>query len=243
MAVQWFTLELGGVQEKMLNKVIVPIAAFCIFTFASTASASVMGTLDLSSGANTVTVTGTTITWNGDFTVSNSTTLNYDGGMTVPGGTQGVIKNLGPLPTSNFMTFPTIPALIFDLTGLGPGSSNTTCAGLTVGESCSVFSGSPFVLTATSTGTSVFLSATGTVTDGTVPISTWVGTYSEPITGLTPAQIQTMILAPNGSVTEPYAGNFILTLGTLTPEPSTAPLLAMAGCLVFALFRRKRNRA
>lgn len=224
------------------------LMALGIINMGPMASASVMGLLDMSAGANTVTVSGTTITWTGDFTVSNTTTLTYDGGKTVPGGTQGVLKNLPPAPpVSAFITFVGLGANspVFNLASMGSGSANFTCTGLTVGESCSVFKGSPFVLTDTATGTTVGLAATGTVTDGTVPISDWIGQFSEPISGLSPEEIKTIILA-GGSVTKPYSGEFSATFEIVahTPEPGTMSLLTFAGgCLLFALFGRKRSQS
>lgn len=224
----------------------IALMALGMISMGRMASASVTGTLDLSAGANTVTVTGTTITWNGDFTVSNTTTLTYDGGLTLPGGTQGVLKNLPPNPpVLGFITFPTVPTLVFNLGTLGPGDSNTVCTGLAVGDSCSTFAGSPFVLTRSPTGTDVSLSADGTVIDGTLPISTWMGQFTEPITGLSPAAIQAIILSGN-SITKPYSGEFVATIeqsGPPTPEPGTMSLLTLAGgCLLFALFGRKRSQ-
>jgi hypothetical protein len=225
----------------MKARLTLALAGFGILALSPLASASVLGQLDLSSGANTVTVTADSVTWNGPFTVTSNTTLTYDGGTPVTTGTQGQLANLPPASQPNFVTFPSIPSLSFSLLTVDPGSSNLDCATLALFESCSVEAGSHIVLTLTPTGTTVSLSASGTATDGTLPISDWEGVFSQPIVGFTPAEIQAAI-GKLGSVTQPYSANFVVTLESTVPEPSTASMLAFAsGCLGFALVRRQRS--
>jgi hypothetical protein len=77
-----------------------------------------------------------------------------------------------------------------------------------------------------------------------VPDSNWIGTFTEPITGVTPETIQSQILGKK-SVTEPYAGDIIVTITSTTPEPASAAMLGLGGaaCLVVGLIRRKRIKA
>jgi hypothetical protein len=138
------------------------------------------------------------------------------------------------------MTFTGATGLDFTLTGLGPGTSDTTCAGLGIGGSCSVVNGSPFVLTSNGVGGSnVYLVAFGTVTDGTGTTSTWTGEFSQPLSTLTPAEIQTAILG-GGSVSSPFSGDFDVTIGSAVPEPGTSSLLAIGlGLLGLALYKKR----
>src|SRR5579871_1316536 len=160
----------------MKSKVIVPALASAALGLAISpgASADVVGVLDIGS-AGTVTVSSTAITFNGGDVTTPATTLTYNAGTPLGSGVMGSLTNLtGTLPVASFMTFTGTP-LRFDLTTLGPGSSNTACGSLTLGGSCSVFAGSPFILTLTSAGTAVALAAAGIVHDATSTISTWSG--------------------------------------------------------------------
>jgi hypothetical protein len=214
-----------------------------------------MGTLAIGSGPNTVSVGVTSITWNGQFQVSGTTDLTYDSPtQTLPIGSDGNLVDLTtatPLPVADFMTFTAAPDLAFDLMGIGPGSSNTTCAGLALFASCSVFAGSPFVLTQESTGTEIDLAAFGTATDNTSDVSAWFGQFSTTITSLkgftgviTPADIQSFFQSnPTGLITSPYSGTFIATF-TAIPEPSSLLMSLIGGSLIlFAMSRRQsKNR-
>jgi hypothetical protein len=88
-------------------------------------------------------------------------------------------------------------ALLYTVLSLGPGSANTNCLNLTIGNSCSLFAGSPIMLTDNATGTTVTLAASGTATDG-AGVSTWQGLFQVPITGMFPSQIQ-QFFCPNGT--------------------------------------------
>ncbi len=110
-----------------------------------TASASVVGSLQLNGGA--VTVGAASLTWEGFATVNPFSNLTYGAGIPVPTGNTSTvdIMNLPPatLPDINFMLFTLVPSLHFDLSSIGPGVANTNCAL----PPCSVFAGSPLILT------------------------------------------------------------------------------------------------
>ncbi|MEZ5353880.1 MAG: PEP-CTERM sorting domain-containing protein [Bryobacteraceae bacterium] len=184
----------------------------------------------------------------GSFEVGSGTTLTYDAGTPVAQFDDGVIRDLPPATPGaggiGFMTFVTHAGLSFDLTGLGPGSGNTNCATAVLnGQSCSVFPGSPFVLTADGFGNStVTLRAFGKATDNTPAPSYWIGSFTTQI-GLTPLQIQQRILRrgpgcvpnPNFTLQSSYSGRFT---ATTIPEPGTAAMIGLAFLGVGLLRRR-----
>jgi hypothetical protein len=188
-----------------------------------------------------VSLTETSITWLPSGTVAGTgciatgtgTNLSYSGGLLGPGVT-GNIANVaaGSGPVDQFMTFQGT-TLDFVLTFLGPGSSNTNCATLSVGQSCSVIAGSPFVLTDLGSSTLLGFAAGGTVTDG--GISDWSGVFSTQVNE-TALQIQNTILG-GGSVTSTQSGQFTVQS---VPEPSSLLLLAFGLCSSVGLVRRKR---
>ncbi len=217
-----------------------------------TASATVMGSLQLDGGS--VTVSDQMLTWNGFATVNSATTLTYGAGQTIPSGDDVTLKNLPgslPIPIDMFMAFSGIPMLDFTLDVAGPGSSNTDCSatGLAAnGGECSVFLGSPIVLDQKVGGTVANLAVSGTVSDGT-STANWFGEFSETITSLpgstgviTPAEIQAFFGGPNNlnsaSLTTTFSGTFV---ATITPEPSTITMsLLGGGLLLVALSFRRR---
>ena len=224
------------------------------FLFSVTnASATVTGHLDIANcTGGGVTVTATTI----DFTLpvgggtgciqtGTGTNVAYAGGGPLLPGVAGTILDLtaGGGTVVDFMTFIGNPLLHFDLTGLGPGVNNTTCATTfdPNAASCSVVAGSPFILSPTSTGTSITLSAFGIARDGSLPTSTFSGAFTTQIAGVTPQSIKTTILTTGGSVSSTDSADFVINF-TGVPEPSTISMAALGGLLV-AFAARKRSRA
>jgi hypothetical protein len=208
-------------------KLLIPAlsAAAACLTISPSANATVVGILDINS-TGTVTVTSTAITFSGGDTTTAATTLTYNSGTALGTGVSGSLMNLtGTLPVNSFMTFTGTP-LAFNLTAIGPGSANTTCSGLAVGGSCSVFAGSPFILTLTTTGTAIALSVAGLVHDSTTVVSTWMGDFTTQLAGETPAQIQAIFATPGGSLVAGFSGDFKAV--TNVPEPNTAMLLGAA---------------
>ena len=146
-----------------------------------------------------------------------------------------------PLPVANFLTFAgngiTHATLIYSLTSLGPGSANTNCQTLSIGDSCSVFAGAPLILTRTASGTEANLSVMGFATDG-AGTSAYVGEFQSPISGMTPGQIQ-LFFCPSGTCTpsdfasgktisRSQSGDFV---AATIPEPQTTALV-LGGLLV-----------
>jgi len=233
---------------KILHSKFYMLAASIAFLGASTAMATAIGPLNVANcSGGGVTVSATAITWSPNGTVAGTgcidtglgTNVTYSGG-TLGAGVAGNIKNLvvgGPSPTDQFMTF-TGSSLDFVLTGLGPGSSNTTCSGLAIGASCSVFAGSPFLLTNLGGGnTAVGLSANGTITDGGVT-SFWKGAFTTQL-NLDASTIQSDILAGQ-SITSTHSGQFVVSA---VPEPTTLSMLLFGGLALMGtkLRRRKSN--
>ena len=233
---------------KRVNKKFYILAAVALCGFAGTAMATPVGFLGVANcNGGGVQVNATTVTWlpatlggtAGCIAAGISTTVTYAGGTLAPG-TLGNIKNLtaGGGAVDIFMSFTGTP-LDFVLNGLGPGSGNFTCTGLSVGSSCSVGAGSPFILTNAGSGnTTITLGAFGTVTDGVGPgtgTSNWGGSFSTQI-NQTPDVIQTEIFG-GATVTSTHSGQFQLSS---VPEPATMSMMGI-GLLGLGLIARRRK--
>jgi hypothetical protein len=233
------------------------LAAGAFLLTAQPSFATVSGEL-LTGGNGTLTISATALTFTPNDTtgfsteVAASTNLTFDGcssgALNTPGClTQGegininggaTITSLGPI--ADFLTFQNTPSLIYSLTSYEAGSANTNCAALTVGESCSVFAGSPVVLTLESGGkTSAEFGVAGTVTDGVGAPGNWTGLFTATVNHETPAQLQTLILAGK-AITHTHSGDF--TVSSTVPEPRLISLLALAGlfCVVMVQKRKKQ---
>jgi hypothetical protein len=175
--------------------------------------------------------TATSVDWvppvgqpNGSLATGLGTNVTFTGGPLGPAVLGSVLDLSFATPSlSGFMTFTGFPALAFDLSSVGPGMANTNCAGLSLGQSCSPSSGSPYLLTATSVGTTLTLSVGGVARDVLDGNSTWSGEFTSQF-GLTPAQLQSSLLG-GGALANTYSGSFT---ASSVPEPSSW-LLLVAG--------------
>jgi hypothetical protein len=231
---------------KIVHSKFYMLAGIALLGFSGTAMATAIGPLNVANcSGGGVTVTATTITWSPVGTVGGTgcidtglgTNVTYSGG-TLGAGVAGNIKNLtaGGGVTDQFMTF-TGSTLDFVLTSLGPGSGNTNCSGLAIGASCSVFAGSPFLLTNLGGGnTAVGLAANGSVTDGGVT-TFWKGAFTTQL-NLDAATIQTDI-ENGGSISSTHSGQFVVSS---VPEPTTLSMLLLGGvALLGTKFRRRKT--
>jgi hypothetical protein len=157
------------------------------------------------------------------------------------------INHLGPfisgvtsLPEDFFLSFAANAALDFKLTAVSPGSNNTNCFTLQIGDSCSVFVGSPIILTLLSGNrTAVAVSFLGTATDGSGLTSNWTGGFSATDPTQTPADIETFFINnPSGSLSASNSGSFFVTT---VPEPGTSALIGGALLGLAALLRRRKS--
>jgi hypothetical protein len=228
-----------------------------------------MGTL-LSGSTGTVTATLNNVVFNADPSavgvcalgpcnsdVATSTSLTFAGGPLAVG--EGIHVNNNDLTVTapsaadanTFLTFAAHPNLVFSITWPpGPGSSNTDCSTASSnGLSCSVFAGSPGVLTYQNGHTVVSLGVAGRASDtgigGLATGSNYTGGFSQTYTDLlpngaapTPRNIQ-LYFCPTGtctaadfasgrSLTSSQSGSFT---ASAVPEPQTTALV-LGGLLV-----------
>jgi hypothetical protein len=240
----------------------------------SDASATVINTL-LTGSTGTVTASLTSLIFNNDpaalpsgtctttlgkgcnSNVAAGTSLSFVGGPLVTG--EGIYVNNNDLISSppsaadanSFLTFASHPNLVFSVAfPPGPGSANTNCATASSnGLSCSVFAGSPVILTYANGDTFIAFSVHGQVSDtgvaGLATGSSYTGGFSQFFTSLlpngaapTPLNIQ-LYFCPSGTCTPAdFASGRSITSsqsGTFTaasvPEPQTTALV-LGGLLV-----------
>jgi len=247
----------------------------------SNASASVINTL-LSGSTGNVTVSLNSVIFNNDpepgagctttlgrgcnSDVASGTSLTFTGGPLSVG--EGIYVNNNDLTLSapsaadanQFLTFAAHPNLVFSIVWPpGPGSANTNCATANSnGLSCSVFAGSPIILTYANGNTFVGLGVHGNASDtgvaGLATGSSYTGGFSEFFTALlpngatpTPQNIQ-LFFCPTG-VCQPadfQSGRSIMSSqsGTFTasnvPEP-TPLFLSSIGILLLLVGSRVRK--
>ena len=235
----------------VLTKVAAVSAALLISAFASVpqASASVIGNLNFANcGGQGVIVNATTIDWlpgpaSGCINAGAGTTIAFSGGSIALGET-GTINDLNSatpgVGNTGFISFTGV-SFNLALTSPGPGVSNTVCSTTSTGPACSVAAGSPFILTPTTTGTSIVLDVNGLAKDATSSNSVWSGIFSTQVASETPAQIQAAIIG-GGSVTSTYAFSGVSAAGSVIPEPVTS-LLIGGGLIALAGLKLRKSRS
>ena len=273
-----------------ISKFALPITVVSSLLFVSSASGSVLNTL-LTGSTGTVTESLNSLIFNNDpaalplgtctttlgkgcnSDVSTNTTLVFTGGPLGTG--EGVYVNNNDLTltapsvtdANSFLTFASHPNLVFSIAWPpGPGSANTNCATANAnGLSCSVFAGSPEVLTYVNGHTSVSVGVVGKASDtgvaGLAAGSTYTGGFSMTFTDLlpngtapTPQNIQ-LYFCPTGvcqpadfaspkSITTSQSGSFTASQSSTVPEPATLSMSLLGGLFVaaFRTIRRKRQR-
>ena len=240
-------------QRTVLKSAVLGVAMLAFATLPPSASASVVGHLVVGTcAAGDVVVTATTINWQPDISgyvsclqVGGGTSVTSVGDGTLaapPAYTGAATINDLTIPTSGgeagFMSFIGGGVdMLFDLTGLGPGSTSLCSSTMINGDSCSAFAGSPFLLTKNNGGTSVSLSANGTIADTAGPLSLWSGAFTTQIDGKSPLQIETIINTRGGSIQSSFSGEFDVSS---TPEPVSLALIG-GGLLALAVIKRRKR--
>jgi len=269
-----------------LRKALAPVAVLAGgLLLVSNASASVINTILIGSSGN-ATVSLSSVIFNndpaavggGNSDVANGSNLAFAGCASGVLGTpgclglqEGVTVNNADLTlvapsaanANTFLTFAAHPNLVFSMVWPpGPGSANTNCATANSnGLSCSIFAGSPIVLTYLNGDTFMGLGVHGRASDtgvgGLATASSYSGGFSEFFTqqilvggvlvAPTPQNIQ-LFFCPSGtcqpadftsgrSITSSLSGTFT---ATSVPEPGTILLTLLGGALIGCnRFRRK----
>lgn len=228
-------------------KLVVLALAVAAWTFSvPSASAGVVGHLSFANcDGQGVIVTLTTVDWlpagggTGCIAAGIGTTVTFAGGSIAPGD-HGTVNDLG-IGTGNigFLAFE-LGGVTFDLASVGPGVANTACPNDFVASdpACSVYAGSPFVLTTGSTGTSVTFAVRGLANDALTHNSPWSGAFTTQISNTTPFAIQQAILADGGSFLATYS--FDGNVGA--PEPVSLALIG-GGLVALAGLKRRKSRS
>ena len=214
------------------------VAALLAVSCVSSLSAAVLGDLKTGS-AGTMTIALSSITFNSDPSavpigppnskVTTGTSLTFTGGpLAIDEGVlvSSPLTSSTTLPVTTYLQFALHPNLVYSLTSIGPGSSNTNCATATsIGDSCSPFAGSPLVLTKSSAGTTISFAVAGRASDtGTGGLSSgsvYGGMFTGVVAGQSPAQIL-LFFCPSGScvsadftsgksLTTSQSGDFVAT--------------------------------
>ena len=234
--------------RNVLRTLILGLALLALATLPPSASASVIGDLTFANcGGGGVVVTISTIDFelpplggNGCIMTGLGTTVTFTGGTgVITTNEAGTVNDLGfPPPLSGNTGFISFPGVTFDLLAIGAGVANTACTNTfdPAAPACSVFAGSPFVLTPGTLGTTIAFSVSGVTNDASSVHNAWEGTFSTQLIGITPFSIQQTILT-SGSFTKTYSFD-----GEVVPEPVSMGLIG-GGLIGLAVLMRRKARA
>lgn len=194
------------------------VLSLTVASFGAAASAAVVGDLKAGS-AGTIEFSLVSIAFNADPSatppgspsnaeVAIGTNLTFTGGplsVTEAIDVSSPVTSTTTLPVTSFLTFAAHANLVYSLTTVGPGSANSSCGTATsVGASCSLYAGSPLVLTNTGAGTAMSLAVGGKASDtgtgGLASGSNWIGVFTGFVSGQTPLQIL-LYFCPSGTCT------------------------------------------
>jgi len=272
-------------ERNVVRLALAPVAILAGGLFmASNVSASVVGTLGTgTSGTVTVSLSSAffnldpAATGGGNSDVTNGTSLGFAGcvytgspntgtagclaaqeGITVNNADLTLVAPSGP-NANTFLTFAAHPNLVFSINWPpGPGSPNTNCSlANTNGASCSVFAGSPIILTYENGDTVAGLGVVGKASDtgvlGLATGSSYTGGFTEFLTQLlpdgmapTPLNIQDYFctgpvvsgantcqasdFSSGKSISVPDVGGSFTA--TVLPEPDTLAYMLIGGVLI-----------
>ena len=175
--------------------------------------------------------------WNSD--AGNGTSLTFAGCVSGVLGSPGclvsregilvsTVTSSTTLPVNTYLQFELHPNLIYSLVSVGPGSANTNCAAASVvGTSCSIFAGSPIVLTKSSTGTTISFVVAGRTSDtgaaGLAAGSTYSAVFSAMVAGKTPGDIQLFFCPGVTCTASDFTSGKSLTVSQSGDFVATAP--------------------
>lgn len=234
--------------NQKLKSSLVGVFVAALALMGTSASGAVIGTMNIAnSGGQGLTLSLTAIDFLpaggglGAMTTGAGTGLSFAGGGPVISGLAGAVADINlaaPLPLLNFMTIAVEPALSFDLVSIGPGVVNTVAVNSFDPNSApaSPAPGSPYILQATATGTSLTFSVAGIANDTSSPDSLWSGLFTTQFAGVTPFQVQQALLGSN-SLTSTWSASIVAT--GFIPEPASLAMVLMGLCPML----RSRRRA
>jgi hypothetical protein len=226
------------------------LAVLALATLPPSASASTIGHLTFANcGGGGVVVTISTIDFelpplggNGCIMTGLGTTVTFTGGTgVITTNEAGTVNDLGfPPPLSGNTGFISFPGVTFDLLAIGAGVANTACTNTfdPAAPACSVFAGSPFVLTSGRSSTTIAFYVSGVTNDASSVHNPWTGTFSTQLDSITPFDVQNAINT-RGSFTATYSFD-----GNVVPLPEPVSMGLIGGGLIgLALLRRRKARA
>src|SRR5260370_34230687 len=112
-----------------------------------------------------------------------------------------IVLGAGLAANNPFIQFAAHPSILYTILAIGPGSANTNCGSLSVGNSCALFAGSPLILTDApaggTPGTTLSFAVVGTVTDG-AGTANWIGIFSASVSEKSPQDLKTFF-CPSGT--------------------------------------------